>query len=150
MADAWGGIPIVTGRAICLGLDGPAALLLGGADLPELAATIAAHVAPGDILVAWSLGSGCDDDRLAQALLAAGLSAVVAGQLEPEFAQRAAAIGLRAAEIHEALSIRPGALLRVDFEAARVVNLTASDRYPIRNLDDARLSLYRRLLGESA
>ncbi len=150
MADAWGGIPIVTGRAVCLGLEAAAALLLGGPDRTGLAAEIAEHLSPGDILVAWSLGGGCDDDRLPRALLAAGLSAIVAGQLDSELEQRAAAVGLRAATIHEALSIRPGALLRVDFEASRVVNMTASDRYPIRNLDDTRLGLYRRLLGESS
>ena len=148
MADAWGGIPIVTGQARCLGLDAPAALLLVGQNGEALLPDLVERLVPGDVLVAVLFGEGCRDDRLPNALLKAGVVAVVASRLDPEFRSRACALGLRAVEIHEVLSIRSGADLRIDLEGMRVVNLTGSDRYPLRNLEESDLRRYRQGLGE--
>jgi 3-isopropylmalate/(R)-2-methylmalate dehydratase small subunit len=117
----------------------PARHLLTGID-PEFPS----RVRPGDFVVAGNdFAAGTADDAGVRALVGAGIGAVIAYSLDPEFAARALAHALPAVCIHEALAIHTGARLRVDLEEARVVNLSSGDRYPIRNLDDAVLDRLR-------
>lgn len=149
-----GRIPILTGRAWAFGLDVTAALIVpaqhGGAPEPErflltaVDPSFPSRVAAGDIVVGGGgFAAGTTDDTPVRALLGAGVVAVIASSFDPRFAAFALALGLPALEVHEALAIHTGARLRVDLEAARVVNLSSGDRYPIRNPSDALLDRFR-------
>ena len=72
--------------------------------------------------------------------------AVVASSFDPIFSQHARAAALPLVEIYEALALHTGESLRVDLEGARIVNMSSGNRYPIRNLDEEVLEVYRRRL----
>jgi 3-isopropylmalate/(R)-2-methylmalate dehydratase small subunit len=145
--------PIVTGKAWAFGIDVPADQILPPGEeaardparyvMTPIDPDFPARLAPGDIVVGGTFAAGTRDDLPVRALRAAGVAAVVASRLDPTFARLAVHAGLPAVEIHEALAIHSGAVLRVDLEGTRVVNLSSGDRYPIRNLDDATLARYR-------
>lgn len=146
--------PILTGRAWAFGLDVTADLILEpahrGSAEPErflMAAvdpSLPGRLRRGDLFVGGGgFGAGTADDSGVRALLRAGIAAVVAYSFDPEFARHALERGLPAVEVYEALAIHTGALLRVDLEGARVVNLSSGDRYPIRNVDEAFVARFR-------
>ena len=146
--------PIWSGAAWVFGPHLPAAMILA----PDRAAevdlsrwllapvdpSLASRIRPGDVVVAGDrVGQGSHDDTPVRALLTSGVAAVLAASFDAEFARRALALGLPAIEIHEALAIHTGARVRIDLEAARVVNLSSGDRYPIRNATEALLTRFR-------
>lgn len=153
--QTWGErCPILAGRAWALGLDVTAELILpaahrGAAEPARYLMTgvdpsFPGRVQPGDILVGGgAFGAGTDDDSGVRAMLGAGVAALVAYSFDPGLARAALALGLPAVEVNEALAIHTGAHLRVDLEAARVVNLSSGDRYPIRNVSDEMLARFR-------
>ncbi len=152
--------PILRGRAWALGLGVSAELLVprerwGVADpgrylLAAIDPTFPSRLGMEDVLVGGDgFGLGAEDDTPVRAILGCGLSAVIASGFDPAFERTALAHGLPALVVNEALAIHTGARLRVDLEAERVVNLSSGDRFPIRNLDDAALELYRAALGKS-
>lgn len=144
-------IPIITGRAWALGLDVPADLI--GTDPASVLAAVdtglAAQLEPGDVLVAGSFGAGTSDEGPVRALLELGLGAVLAGHFDDRFRESATAAGLRVALLTEALGIQTGDRLRVDLEGGRIVNQSTGDRYPIRDLDAARLARFRETIRET-
>ncbi len=148
--------PILSGRAWAFGLDVPADCIVppedsGETDPARLLMTpvdpgFPARVQPGDVLVGGAFGRATTDDRPIRAIQKAGIGAVVASSFDPAFADFARRAGLPVVEIYEAMGLHTGEDLRVDLEGARVVNLSSGNRYPIRNLDDATLEIYRRHL----
>jgi 3-isopropylmalate/(R)-2-methylmalate dehydratase small subunit len=146
--------PILTGHAWALGLDVTADLIVppGHAADADLRAQLMTPIDPsfpqriaaGDIIVGGDeFARGTRDDLPARALLAGGISAVVASSFDAAFARSAFSLGLLAVEVNEALVIHTGARLRVDLEGARVVNLSSGDRYPIRNASDEFVARFR-------
>ena len=144
-------IEILSGSAWALGLDVPAELIGHTADevFASIDPELAKRFAPADILVAGSFGAGTTDARQVRALLDLGIGAIVANEIDPTFATHARACGFRAARIGEALAIRTGDQLRVDFEGARIANQSTGDRYPIRNADDNTLKELRTSLSRA-
>lgn len=146
-------MPILVGSAWAVGLDVPASVILPPAAASGLRAGIlstvdpgfAARVRAGDFLVGGAdFGRGGEAAAAVAALLEAGVAAIVAHSFDPRFQDAADGAGLPAVQVNEALVIHTGARLRVDLEGGRVVNLSSGDRFPIRNLDEARLERLRR------
>ena len=150
--------PILSGKVWAFGLDVPAVCIVpeatGSAASGEVGAQLLTPVDPefpsriqsGDILAAGSFGRGTRDDRPVRAICEAGIAAVVASSFDPVFAEHARAAALPLVEIYEALALHTGESLRVDLEGARIVNMSSGNRYPIRNLDEEVLEVYRRHL----
>lgn len=147
-------IPIITGRAWAFGPGVTAQLILPAArsGSNEPARFLLTAIDPGfpsrlnrgDIIVGGGeFGAGASDDSSVRALKEAGVSALVAASFDPVFARFAFARRLIAVEVNESLAIHTGARLRIDLEAARVVNLSSGDRYPIRNVSDRYLNRFR-------
>lgn len=144
-------IPILSGAAWTLGLDVPIELI--GNSAAEVLRTVdpglAERFAPNDILVAGSFGTGISDERPVQALIELGIGAIVANHFDPTFEAHALACGLRVALITEALGVRTGDQLRVDFEGTRIANHSTGDRYPIRNADESAVANLRRSIAQT-
>lgn len=79
-----------------------------------------------------------------------GVAAVIAHGVPPAVAARALAGGLPVLVVDEARGMRTGDRLRIDLEGHVVINLSAGDRYVIRNLDDAELELLRAAAATAA
>ena len=143
-------IPILSGSAWALGLDVPAELIGNTAQevLASIDPDLTSRFAADDILVAGNFGAGTADGQPVQALLDLGIGAIIANEIDPTFARHALELGLRAARIGEALGIRTGDQLRVDFEGARIANHSTGDRYPVRNADDDTLERLRSSVGK--
>jgi len=155
-------LPTLEGRAWCFGLrlDGEQILAPECGSLPpsqararlfaEVDATIAAGLRAGDVIVAEEWGGGAPHAAAAlAALAAAGVQAVLGRIVPPPFAAAAAEHGVVALVLDTPNFVRTGDRVRLDLDAAKVVNLSSGDRAPIRNLDDAgrarlRLTLARR------
>lgn len=152
--------PILTGRVWAFGLDAPADCIvpvgtsptggLGGLLMTPVDPDFPGRVERGDILVAGSFGAGTSDEAPVQAIVDAGIAAVVGSTIDPVFGRLALTAGLPVVEIYEAIGIHTGEILRVDLEGARVVNMSSGNRYPIRNLDDDTLEAYRHHLDGPA
>jgi 3-isopropylmalate dehydratase small subunit len=105
----------------------------------DLDPTLAARIAPGDVLVteehAWA-----QPDRSAAlpALAAAGIVALIGRVIAPVLERAALDAGIVAVVLDAPHFIHTGDRLRVDLEAAKVVNLSSGDRAAIRNLDETR------------
>ncbi|MBU6282883.1 hypothetical protein KGQ64_11630, partial [bacterium] len=148
-------LPILVGSAWTLGLDVPADLILppapGAAGEQGILASVdpglAGRIRPGDFLVGGGdFGRGVRASQAVDALRAAGIAAVVAHSIDPAFQEAADRAGLPAVQVNEALVVHTGARLRVDLEGGRVVNMSSGDRFPIRNLHEARLERLRSAL----
>ena len=144
-------IPILSGDAWALGLDVPIELIGNSASevLHAVDPELAKRFARNDILVAGTFGTGTSDERPVQALIDLGIGAIVANQFDPNFEAHALNIGLRVARITEALGVRTGDQLRVDFEGSRIANHSTGDRYPIRNADESAVRNLRRSIGQA-
>lgn len=150
--------PILTGRVWAFGLDVPAACIVpenagrprsgeaGKQLLTPVDPDFPSRIQSGDILAAGSFGRDTRDDLPVRAICEAGIVAVVASSFDPIFSQHARAAALPLVEIYEALALHTGESLRVDLEGARIVNMSSGNRYPIRNLDEEVLEVYRRRL----
>jgi 3-isopropylmalate/(R)-2-methylmalate dehydratase small subunit len=114
----------------------------------DLDASLAAQLAPGDVLVAGqNLGAGPGPAPAAAALAAAGIVAVVGTTLAPEFAAAALAAGLAPLEVDAPSVFHTGQRLRVNLEGGTIANLSSGDRQPIRNLTEDLLERLRARLG---
>jgi 3-isopropylmalate/(R)-2-methylmalate dehydratase small subunit len=114
----------------------------------DLDASLAAQLAPGDVLVAGqNLGAGPGPAPAAAALAAAGIVAVVGTTLAPEFAVAALAAGLAPLEVDAPSVFHTGQRLRVNLEGGTIANLSSGDRQPIRNLTEDLLERLRARLG---
>lgn len=143
-------LPTLEGRAWCFGLRVDAEQILAADDLPRppsqartrlfaaVDATIAGSLAAGDVLVAeeWS-GEAPHARAAVAALAAAGIGALLGRVVPPPFADAAAEHGIAALVLDTPSFVRTGDRVRLDLDAAKVVNLSSGDRAPIRNLDDA-------------
>jgi 3-isopropylmalate/(R)-2-methylmalate dehydratase small subunit len=102
------------------------------------------RVEAGDFVVAGDdFGGGRETRQAVRALRLAGVAAVVARSLAPEFFGTAIRAGLPALLIEETPAIRDGDRLRIDIENHTIANLSSGDRYVIRNLRDEFLDILR-------
>lgn len=139
-------LPTIEGRALSFGLllsaddvltpphDGlPPALarrhLFVGVD-----ASLAPRLAAGDVVVANEF-RGVDPlaSRVLAALAAAGIVALVAERFAPAIVAAAAAAGVVTVVIDTPSFLRTDDRVRLDLDAAKVVNLSSGDRAAIRN-----------------
>lgn len=153
-------LPVVTGRAWTFADNLAAADILPArfADLPpggaairlfaDLDPTLAARLAPGDVLVGGQqLGAGAGTAPAAGALAAAGVIAVVARSFAAGFAQAVLAAGLPPLEVDAPAIFHTGQRMRINLEAGTIANLSSGDRQPIRNLTEDLVAQLRQLLG---
>jgi 3-isopropylmalate dehydratase small subunit len=163
MADAppeWAEpLPTLTGRAWAFGIGLAAADVLPArfagvaptiarrhvfADLDD---ALAGRLAAGDIVVAEEhAGTAGAAGPAYAALRAAGVVALVARRFAPGLEDVALAAGVVPVLLDAPAFIHTGDRLRVDLDAAKVVNLSSGDRAAIRRLTDARRAALRRLL----
>lgn len=111
-------------------------------------ATLAARLAPGDVLVAGQLlGAGPGGAAAAHALHAAGVLAAVAASFADGFDETLLAAGIPPLEVDAPATFVTGHQLRLDLETGMISDLSSGDRQPVRNLTDARRARLRDLLG---
>jgi 3-isopropylmalate/(R)-2-methylmalate dehydratase small subunit len=114
----------------------------------DLDASFAARVEIGDLLVAGhQLGHGTGGAATARALHAGGFRAVVAASFAAGFADALLAAGLPSLEVDAPGIFHTGNVLRINYEAGTIANLSSGDRQPVRNLTDALLERLRDLIG---
>ena len=142
-------LPTFSGRAWALGLRLATSHILAARDIqvePEVARdrlfadldpTLAARLAPDDVLVADAL-DGTDETAAPAmaALAAAGVGAIIARQIAPPIVAAAFASGVLVVVLDAPTIIRTGDRLRLDFAAGKVVDLSSGDRAAMRNLSD--------------
>ena len=149
-------LPTFSGRAWALGLRLTTSDILAERDaqadvtmarrrlFADLDPTLAERLEPGDVLVADAYGGTRETVGPAMAALAtAGILALVARQVAPIVAASAIEHGLLVVLLDAPTFIRTGDRLRLDFAAAKVVDLSSGDRAAIRNLDDQTRALVR-------
>jgi hypothetical protein len=150
-------LPTLTGRAWAFGI------VLTIADLlPERYATLAAaeasrHVlrnldaalagrlAPGDVVAVEDLRGGPGAAAAFAALRHLGIVALVACHYDDGLEEAALAARVVPVALDAPAFIHTGDRLRIDLEAAKIVNLSSGDRAAIRNLDDPRRATLRAL-----
>jgi 3-isopropylmalate/(R)-2-methylmalate dehydratase small subunit len=153
-------IPVITGRAWSFadGLRASDVLPLALADAAPadaarqlfagLDSTLAARIAPGDVLVAGQqTGGGSGGVAAARAVHAAGIVAVVAVSYADGFAEALLDAGVPALEVDAPAVFHTGQRLRINLEAGTIANLSSGDRQPVRNLTEALLARLRGLLA---
>ena len=114
----------------------------------DLDGTLAARIAPGDVIVAGvNVGRGAGGAAAAAAIAAAGLIAVVARTVAAGVAEALLAAGLPPLEVDAPAMFHTGQRLRVNLEAAVIANLSSGDRLPVRNLTEELLAALRGRLG---
>ena len=110
--------------------------------------TLAARLAPGDVLVAGQLlGAGPGAVAAARALHAAGFAAVIAASYADGFADALLDAGIPALEVDAPAVFHTGQRLRINLEGGTIANLSSGDRQPERNLTEALLARLRDLLA---
>jgi 3-isopropylmalate/(R)-2-methylmalate dehydratase small subunit len=153
-------LPVLTGRAWTFADDLQAADILPARFaalavveartrlFADLDASLAARLARGDVLVAGqNLGAGAGAAPAATALAAAGVIAVVATSLAPDFAASALRAGLAPLEVDAPSVFHTGQRLRLNLEGGTIANLSSGDRQPIRNLTEELVERLRERLG---
>lgn len=109
--------------------------------------TFAARLAAGDVIVADAQRAG-ESTRLASAALAvAGVVALVAREFDAAVTAAAFAAGIVPVTLDAPAFIHTGDRVRIDLDAAKIVNLSSGDRAAIRNLDDAFGNAIRAMLA---
>src|SRR5262249_56746325 len=110
--------------------------------------TLAARLAPGDVLVAGQqLGGGPGGTAAARALHAAGIVAVIAASYADGFADALLDAGVPALEVDAPAVFHTGQRLRINLEGGTIANLSSGDRQPVRNLTEPLLARLRDLLA---
>jgi len=153
-------LPVLTGRAWSFadGLRASDVLPVGASNEPPAEATrrlfadidptLAARLAPGDVLVAGQqLGAGPGAVAAARALHAAGFAAVIAASYADGFADALLDAGIPALEVDAPAVFHTGQRLRINLEGGTIANLSSGDRQPVRNLTEALLARLRDLLA---
>lgn len=155
-------LPTIEGRALSFGLELAATSILATAHahldpvdarphlFGEVDIALGSRLGPGDVIVAEELTgtSGTAHPALA-ALAAAGVTAIIARRIAPAVADVARAQSLVILLVDTPSFLRTDDRVRLDLDAAKVVNLSSGDRVAIRNLDDEergrlRIALARR------
>ena len=155
-------LPTLTGRAWAFGMQLAAADVLpprfaaaSAADarahlFADVDATLAARLAPGDVIVAEEQRGGPGIPHAVAALAAAGVIALVARRFDAGVAEAALAAGIVAVTLDAPAFIHTGDRVRIDLDAAKIVNLSSGDRAAIRNLDDASRAAVAAMLAQRA
>lgn len=142
-ADHLGAVEILPARCHALAAEAAATQLFA-----DLEASLAAQFVPGDLLVAGHrLGHGEGGAAAARALRAAGFRAVVAASFADGFDDALLAASVPSLVVDAPGIFHTGNLLRVNYEAGTIANLSSGDRQPVRNLTDALLERLRDLIG---
>src|SRR6185369_8068221 len=99
--------------------------------------TIGVPLGENDVVVAEEIVGtrGLAESTLA-ALASAGILALVAGRFAPCIRLAAQAHGIPTLVVDTPSFLRTGDRVRLDLDAAKIVNLSSGDRAAIRNLDD--------------
>lgn len=152
-------LPTLTGRAWAFGMQLaatdvlPARFAAAGPSVSrrhlfaDLDAGLAARLGAGDIVVAEEHeGTPAAARAALVALRAAGVVALVGRRFAPALEDGALAAGLVAVVLDAPTFIHTGDRIRIDLEAAKVVNLSSGDRAAIRNLDEPRRTALRAML----
>ena len=148
-------LPTLEGRALSFGLVLHAEQILDPvhAHLPvatarshlfsAIDATIATRLAAEDVVVAEEIvGTPEAADVALAALAAAGVVALVARRFAPSVLRSAPAQGLATLVVDTPGFLHTDDRVRLDLDAAKIVNLSSGDRAAIRNLgDDERAAL---------
>jgi 3-isopropylmalate dehydratase small subunit len=155
-------LPTLTGRAWAFGIGLAATDILPArfASLDPRAARrhlfadldvgLAGAIAADDIVVAEEHHDDADAVGPAcTALRAAGVVALVARRFAPAIEDAALAAGIVPVTLDAPAFIHTGDRLRIDLDAAKVVNLSSGDRAAIRNLTEERRAALRRMLEQS-
>ena len=101
--------------------------------LESIDPAFAANVRAGDVLVGGrNFGAGSSREQAAEALRHLGVAAVVAPSFAGIFYRNALNLGLLALVCPSAGRIRAGARVRIDREAAQLVDVDARHRPPLR------------------
>lgn len=143
-------LPTIEGRALSFGLRLDADDMLSpphdvlATDLARrhlftrLDPTLSPRLTPGDVVVATEI-RGVDPiaGRALAALAAAGIVALVAERVSPTIVDAAAAVGVVTVVIDTPSFLRTDDRVRLDLDAAKVVNLSSGDRAAIRNAGTA-------------
>lgn len=106
----------------------------------------AARVRPGDVVAVDELQGRRDDGAALAALRSAGVTALVARRYDDGLEETALAAGVVPVTLDAPAFIHTGDRVRLDLEAAKVVNLSSGDRAAMRNLDEARRAALRAML----
>ena len=115
----------------------------------------AAQVAAGDVICVEELHGGDEAGapmlpQTAVAALAAlaqtGVAALIAQRYAPHVEDAALAAGIVPVTLDAPAFMHTGDRVRLDLEAAKIVNLSSGDRAGIRNLDEARRAAVRAML----
>jgi 3-isopropylmalate dehydratase small subunit len=115
----------------------------------DLDAGLAARLARGDVLVAEEhSGSTIDAQAAFAALALTGVTTLVARTFGAGVESAALASGIVPVTLDAPAFIHTGDRLRVDLDAAKIVNLSSGDRAAIRNLGDERRAVLRALFAE--
>jgi 3-isopropylmalate dehydratase small subunit len=151
-------LPTLTGRAWAFGIVLGIADLLPAryADLPpaeasrhvlrDLDAGLAARMRRGDVITVVDLRGAGDAAAAFAALRHLGIVALVARRYDAGIEDAALAARIVPVALDAPAFIHTGDRLRIDLEAAKIVNLSSGDRAAIRNLDDARRAALRQVL----
>ena len=142
-------LPTLDGRAVCFGLELAAADILADAHAglgpvdarPHLFASVDATLAPrlgaGDVIVAEELSGDARAGTPAMAALAAsGVTAIVARRIAEDVIAAARAHDLVTLLVDTPSFLHTDDRVRLDLDAAKIVNLSSGDRVAIRNLDE--------------
>lgn len=141
-----------------LGLTGTDILSAACAHLPptdarrhlfeDIDPALAARLGTGDVIVAEELtGTAATARPAIAALAAAGVTAIVTRSVTPEMTLAARAESVVALIVDTPSFLRTNDRVRLDLDAAKIVNLSSGDRVAIRNLDDDARACLQLALG---
>jgi len=142
-------LPMLDGRALSFGLELSAADILAepfatlapaearGHLFARLDATLGQRLGAGDVIVVEDLSGAASTAHPAMAALAAaGVTAIVARRIAAPVTEAAHAQNLVTLLVDTPSFLHTGDRVRLDLDAAKIVNLSSGDRVAIRNLDD--------------
>ena len=156
-------LPTLTGRAWAFGIQLTTADILPArfAETPasesrhglfgDLDASFAARLDAGDMLIAEEhQGTPATAAPALRALRAAGVVVLAARRFDAAVEVAALAAGVAPVRVDAPAFVHTGDRVRVDLEAAKIVNLSSGDRAAIRNLDDERRAALRTMFDRFA
>jgi len=106
----------------------------------------AARVRAGDLVIVEEFHGDAERRDAFAALRLAGIAALVARRYDDGLENAALAAGIVPVVLDAPAFIHTGDRVRLDLEAAKIVNLSSGDRAAVRNLDEARRAAVRAML----